>query len=64
MKFIQYIIPTLLALNLIATGYTWWSTNSRLAPVEQLGKIHDSVLLQVVCTTRVTGIIDLAQCSQ
>lgn len=60
----KYLIPTLLMINLIATSYVWYSVNKRVAPVEQLSQIHDNVLLQVVCMTRVTGIIDLAKCPQ
>jgi hypothetical protein len=58
----KFITPILLIANLLATGYVWYSVNTRIEPVEQLGKLHDSVLLQVVCTTRVTGIIDLEKC--
>ncbi len=59
MKFITLI---LLIINLLATGYVWYSVNARIAPVEQLGRIHDSVLLQIVCETRVSGIIDFSNC--
>lgn len=58
----KYIIPAALIVNLIATGYVWYSVNARISPVEKLAQIHDNVLLQVVCLTRVSGIIDLTQC--
>ena len=65
----KFIIPTLLVINLMATGYVWYTMGSRIAPVmtrlddaEKLGKLHDSVLFQVVCITRVTGIVDLEKC--
>jgi hypothetical protein len=58
----KFITPTLFIANLLATGYVWYTMNSRITPVEQLGKLHDTVLFQVVCTTRVTGIIDLEKC--
>lgn len=58
----KYIIHGLLIANLLATSYVWYNVSARIKPVEQLGKIHDNVLLQVVCLTQVTGIIDLEKC--
>lgn len=60
--YIKYIVPTLLVINLLATGYFAYSARSANQATTQVVSVHDSVLLQIVCVAQIPGIVDLTQC--
>lgn len=63
-KYTKFIIPVLLALNIVATGYVWWAQTSNTIALQINDEQLANALLQTICVTRVTGIIDLNQCPQ
>lgn len=62
------LIITIIAVSLInfaLSGYALYQVSTftkRANTIEQTVATHDRVLLQIVCATRVSGIIDLDKC--
>jgi len=61
-QYIKYIVPALLISNLLATSYFSYITRTSLQASNEVVRVHEAVLLQIICTTQLPGIIDLTQC--